>query len=126
MKRRLTISLAWLTPINPRHKGYRRAFLWFAPDKKPLALEKKDLDFESSRRGTVQHQIFEGDKSRAFADGDDIAIRVSCVEDAGSCTERIPYAIAATLEIADPIDLKIFNEVQARIRLRVGINPNNA
>jgi Subtilase family len=124
VKRRLSVSLAWHTPINPRHKDYRRAFLWFKPDKKPLALDKKDLDFESSRRGTVQHQIFEGEKSRAFSDGDDIAIKVSCVEDAGSFTDEIPYALAVTLEIADPIDLKIFNEIQARIRLKVGIKPN--
>ena len=124
VKRRLHISLAWFTPINPRHKDYRRAFLWFTPDKKPLALDKKDLDFESSRRGTVQHQIFEGEKSRAFSDGDDIAIKVSCVEDAGKFTEKIPYAIAVTLEIADPIDLRIFNEMQARIQLKVGIKPN--
>ena len=92
VKRRLSVSLAWFSPINPRHKDYRRALLWFSSNKKPLALDKKDLDFDSARRGTVQHQIFEGDKARAFSDGDAIAIKVSCVEDAGSFTDKIPYA----------------------------------
>ena len=30
-QRRLTITLAWLTPVNPRHQGWRRADLWFTP-----------------------------------------------------------------------------------------------
>ena len=29
VKRRLTVTLAWLTPINPRHRAYRVADLWF-------------------------------------------------------------------------------------------------
>lgn len=123
VKRRLSVSLAWFTPINPRHKDYRKAFLWFSPDNAALALAKKDLDQDSSRRGTVQHQIFEGEKARAFGDGDDLAVKVSCVEAAGSFSEKIPYALAVTLEIADPIDLKIFNEIRDRIRLKVGIKP---
>jgi hypothetical protein len=40
---------------------------------------------------------------------------------AGNFAVKIPYALAVTLEIAEPIDLKIFNEMQARIRLKVGI-----
>ncbi|QEH35002.1 Subtilase family protein [Aquisphaera giovannonii] len=123
VKRRLTISLAWFSPINPHHKDYRRASLWFSSNKDVLALDKKDLDYDSAKRGTVQHQIFEGDTARAFSDGDAIEIKVSCAEDAGSCLEKIPYALAATLEIAEPIDLKIFREVEARIRMKVGINP---
>ena len=47
VKRRLTVSLAWFSPINPRHKDYRNALLWISPDKDKLGLEKKDLDAES-------------------------------------------------------------------------------
>lgn len=126
VKRRLIVSLAWLSPLNAKHKDYRKAFLWFAPDKESLALEKKDLDYDSSRRGTVQHQVFEGNKARAFGDGDVLTVKVSCVEDAGKLTEEIPYALAVTLEIAEPVDLNIFNEVKNRIRLRVGIASENS
>lgn len=50
-------------------------------------------------------------------------MKVSCAEGAGKLVESIPYALAVTLEIADPIDLKIFNEVKNRIRLKVGVTP---
>jgi len=123
VKRRLAVSLAWISPINPRHKNYRKSFLWFTPEKEPLGLAKKDLDYDSSRRGTLQHQVFEGDRARAFGDGDTISVKVNCVEDAGKLTERIPYAIAITLEIAEPVDIRIFNEVRDRIRLKIEIKP---
>ena len=45
------------------------------------------------------------------------------MEDAGKLTETIPYAIAVTLEIAEPIDIRIFNEVRDRIRLKIEIKP---
>jgi hypothetical protein len=74
VKRTLTVTLARFSPINPQQKDYRRAFLWFSSNKEVLALEKKDHDFASARRGTVQHQVFVGDKARVFGDGDAIAI----------------------------------------------------
>ena len=64
-----------------------------------------------------------GDKARAFADGDTLAIQVNCMEDAGRLTERVPYAIAVTIEVADPIDIKIFKEISTRIRPRIEIKP---
>lgn len=124
VKRRLTVTLAWFSPVNPWHKDYRRAFLWFSPDKNPLALDNSDLDAETSRRGTLQHQVFEGYKARAFDDGDVITIKVSCAEDAGKLKDVVvPYALAVTLEIAEPTTLKIFNEIKNRIRLKVKIKP---
>ncbi len=117
VRRRLTVTLAWFTPINPWHKDYRGALLWFTPDNKSLALEKTDLDAEHSRRGTLQHQVFEGHKVRAFADGDVLSIKVSCAEDAGGMDGLVPYSIAATLEIAENVNLPIFNEMRTRIRL---------
>jgi hypothetical protein len=123
VKRRLTVSLAWMSPVNPRHKNYRKAALWFSPEKEPLGVDKKDLDYDSSKRGTLQHQVFEGGKARAFGDGDVVGVKVSCVEDAGKLMEPIPYAIAVTLEIAEPVDIRIFNEVRARIRPKIEITP---
>jgi hypothetical protein len=63
VKRTLTVTLAWSSPINPRHKDYLRAFLRSSSDKEVLALEKKDHDFASARRGTALPQVFEGDKA---------------------------------------------------------------
>ncbi len=121
VKRRLAVSLAWISPLNPRHRNYRKASLWFSPEKEPLGLAKKDLDYDSSKRGTLQHQIFEGDKARAFGDGEAISVKVNCAEDAGKLAEPIPYGIAVTLEVAEPVDIEIFNEVRDRIRPKVEI-----
>jgi hypothetical protein len=120
-KRRLTVTLAWLSPLNPRHKEYRKAELWFSFDKDVLALEKKDLDLDGSKRGTIQHQIFEGEKARAFSDGDELKIKVNCAKDAGKLTETIPYALAVTLEIADPVGAPIYEEVRTRLHAKIQI-----
>ncbi len=126
-KRRLTVTLAWFSPVNPWHKDYRRAVLWFSPDKDPLAMDNADLDAETARRGTLQHQVFEGYKARAFDDGDVITIKVSCAEDAGTLKDIVvPYALAVTLEIAEPTTLKIFQEIKDRIRLKVKIKPKSS
>lgn len=126
VKRRLTVSLAWLSPLNPRHKEYRKAEMWFSFDKDLLALEKKDLDFDGSKRGTIQHQIFEGEKARAFSDGDELKIKVNCSKDAGKLTETIPYALAVTLEIADPLGLAIYQEIRDRVHAKIKISAQGA
>lgn len=122
VKRRLTVSLGWFSPLNPKHKDYRKALLWFTPPDL-LALEKTDLDAESSRRGTIQHQVFESEKVRAFTDGDNLEVRVSCATDAGTLDELVPYALAVTLEIAAPVDMKIYEEMRTRIRPIVKVKP---
>ena len=53
--RRLTISLAWLSPVNPRHRGWRRAQLWFSPPTAELGVERRQADWLAVQRGTVQH-----------------------------------------------------------------------
>jgi len=121
VKRRLTVTLAWMSPLNPKHKDYRKAEMWYSFDKALLALEKKDLDYDSSKRGTIQHQIFEGDKARAFSTGDELKIKVNCAEDAGTLVETIPYALAVTLEIADPVNLPIYEEIRAKIHAKIKI-----
>jgi len=41
--RRLTITLAWLTPINPNHRAYRRGVLSFTPITGSLQLRHPDV-----------------------------------------------------------------------------------
>jgi hypothetical protein len=120
--RRLTMTLGWLTPINCQHRDYRKAHLWFTFNKKVLGVDNANLDQDSAERGTVVHQVFEGAKGRAFAD-DNMSIRVSCREQAGGLTEDIPYAFAATLEVADALALPIYNEIREHVRPQVPIRP---
>jgi len=124
--RRVTITLAWMTPINPRHRSYRRAQLWFQVGDEVLAVGRADAQWQAARRGTVQHEVLEGAKAAVFADGDGLEIRVNCKAEAGELAVEVPYALAVTLEAAPAIDLPIHDEVEARLRQPVLVAPRPA
>jgi hypothetical protein len=70
----------------------------------------------------VQHEIMEGNRAVAFVDGDNLEIQVNCRSDAGALEEAVPYALAATLEVAEDIGVDIYSEVAVRVhaaRVRV-------
>ncbi|SFR07122.1 S8 family peptidase [Desulfoscipio geothermicus] len=130
--RRVTVTLAWFTPINPTHRAYRKSNLWFDPyggDQKEgefqqlLQVSRQEADWQTVRRGTVQHEIFAGDKASSFVDEDKIIVQVNCRADAGKLTESIPYALVVTLEVAPALNLPVYNEIRTRIRQLVGITP---
>jgi hypothetical protein len=120
-QRRLTATLAWLTPCNPRHKDYRKASLWFTLPEDNIGTTKKDLDFDSGRRGTVQHRIFEGQRAKAFTDGAVLPIKVNCFEDAGDLSEEIRYGIVVTLEVSEALTLPVYQEIRQRIISKIQI-----
>ena len=113
--RRLTITLAWLSPVNPRHQGWRRAELWFASPTIPLPVTRKQADWQAVQRGTLQHEILEGEEAGVFVDGESLEIQVSCRASAGALDDEVPYALATTLEIAEELDIDIYNEVRASV-----------
>lgn len=117
-KRRLTVTLAWLTPVNSTRQNYRIAHLWFSP-KYNLATDRICADHRAVQRGTVQHEVLESTKAVDFQDGDAIAIKVNCRADAGDIPEPIRYALAVTLEVAEGIDIPVYQEVRDRLRIRV-------
>lgn len=117
--RRLAVTLAWLTPINPQHRDYRKAALWYTFDGAIFGVDRGGLDQDTAKRGTVLHQVFEGRHARAFLD--DAEIKVNCREQASSLREQVPYAIAVTLEVAEGIQLPIYEEVRTRVRTTIPI-----
>jgi hypothetical protein len=129
--RRLTVTLAWLTPINPWDRRYRRAHLWFDPkassddgdSAKLLKIERCEADSRATRRGTVQHEVFEGEKAAVFTEDDDLVLKVSCRADAGDLAESIPYALVVSLEVAPGLDVPIYEEIRVRLRPRARIRP---
>lgn len=125
IKRRLTITLAWLSPIAPKTQKYRTASLWFEVGNNSLAKDRKNTDWQAVRRGTVQHEIFEGDSAYPFTDGEIIKIKVNCKEDAGKIVEPIAYGLAVTLEVAESLDIDIYDEIRTRIRPTIQIQPTN-
>lgn len=119
VKRRLTITLAWLTPVNSRHHRYRIAHLWFDP-KNSVVPDRIDADGRAVQRGTVQHEVLEGEQATDFQDGDAIVIKVNCRADAGDIPESIRYGLAVTLEIAE--DIAIYQEVRERLYVRIPVH----
>lgn len=123
--RRLTTSLAWFTPVNPRHQAWRRADLWFSPPKKELQIDRKQADWQAVQRGTLQHEILEGENAAAFEHGTNLEIQVNCRADAGIMEETVPYALATTLEVTQEIGVEIYDEVRmavhaAQVRVAAG------
>jgi hypothetical protein len=76
-------------------------------------------------RGTVQHEVLEGtDQIAAFQDGDSILLHVSCKKDAtASLDDAIPYGLAVTLEVAEGIQVPIYQQLRARLKPRVAVGP---
>ncbi|NQV34706.1 MAG: S8 family peptidase [Phycisphaeraceae bacterium] len=119
--RRLTVTLAWLSPISPSTQKYRTASLWFEMDNNGLAPNRSDADWRAVRRGTVQHEVFEGQRAEPFIDGDVIEIKVNCRKDAGRIQSPIAYGLAVSLEVSEGIDIAVYNEIRSRIAPAVRI-----
>ncbi|MBA3059164.1 MAG: S8 family peptidase [Gammaproteobacteria bacterium] len=121
VKRRLTITLAWMTPVNARNAKYRSARLWIKPPHDSLRVSRMNADWQHVQRGTVQHEILEGNDAIVFSDGDELVFKVNCAEDGGKLLTAVPFALCVTLETGEGIDLPIYQEIQERVRPRVGI-----
>ena len=121
--RRLTVTLAWLTPVSSTRQSYRIAHLWFSPtERNAIAPRRLYADYRAVQRGTVQHEILEGGNATAFQDGDAIVIKVNCRADAGVITQPIRYGLAVTLEVAEDLNIPIYEEVRDRLDISTPIS----
>jgi len=121
--RRLTITLAWLSPINPRQRTYRVADLWFNPPHANLSVKRRDADHDSVCRGTVQHEILEGASAVPITDGDVMPVQVNCRADAATTiSSPVPYALMVSLETAEPLAVSVYDQVKTALdRLRAPV-----
>jgi hypothetical protein len=118
--RRLTITLAWLTPTNPRHRNYCGADLWFDSPSTQLQVKRSEANDKMVKQGTVQHEVLEGDAAVPITDGDTIPVQVNCRSDAGvSLSGPVPYALMVSLETAEPLAVSVYDQVKVALdRLR--------
>lgn len=125
VKKRLTITLAWFSPINPLGNSYRLAKLCFEPaNYEDIANKRQDADNRSSQRGTVQHEVFTGQRAAVFEDGDELKILVKCKKEE-RLQESVRFVLMATLETAPSTGLHIYDEVRSRLRPQVQIGANS-
>lgn len=121
-QKRLIMTLAWFTPINPAHQNLRQARLFYTPPKKEdyMHLSRKEADWQHVKKGTVQHEVLQGDGVSAYQDGDYLNILVNCREDAGGLDDSVPFGLAVTLEVLDEANINIYNEIKDRVLAQVG------
>lgn len=114
--RRLTITLAWITPIVPSRRAYRAVRLNVKTPLATLGLAREDASHVAVDRGTVQHEVLEGAKAVAFVDGDALVFTVECRGAAAEPAEPIPYGLCVSLEVAQGVQIPVYNEIRARVQ----------
>lgn len=124
--RALTATLAWFTPINARHQGYRRAALDISPgtDEKYWIADKRDPCQPTDKtivRGSLFHERRTGERAAVFVDNGELLLRVSCRATAGDLEEEVPYALAISFEVGVEAGIPVYDEVRARIAPQVGV-----
>lgn len=122
--RRMTVTLAWNSPINPAHEAYRRAKLWVTPPHGQIRVKRENsVDDKAAVRGTVQHELLEGEEAVVFVDGDRFECKVNCAAVAGELIGKVPFALCVSLEVAVGSGIAVYEEIRARIGTPVIIQP---
>lgn len=121
--RAITITLAWFSPVNPRHQGYRMAALdissgsdqkyWIAPQR---SLQPTD---KATARGTVFHERRTGEGASVFVDDGHLLLRLTCRAAAGNLADSIPYALAISMEVGADVGIPVYEQVRVRLAQRV-------
>ena len=125
IKRKLTVTLSYLSPISSSRQAYRSAQLWFEIDDGGKNLfpdgSRQNSEWQAVRKGTLQHEIFTGEQPVVW-NNDDLIIKVSCKEDACKLgTEAIPYCLFVSFEIAEGLGIDLYSNVKSQIHQRVSI-----
>jgi hypothetical protein len=122
LRKKLVITLAWISPLNFNSGKYRQAALYvnnISKKSELSSLSRSMYDYSASKRGTVQHDILEGEKADAFIEGSDLVLQVNCKEHASGLNQPVKYGLAVTLEVDEGI--AIYEEIKARIQTNVNI-----
>ena len=117
--RRMTVSLAWLSPVNVLHQQYRQAVLELKLNSNECGTERKNvLQVPSATigRGTILHHIYEGKKNVLF--DEEMILRVECREQAGSLDDQIPYGLAVSFEVGQGSEIDVYNQIRTKLAQR--------
>ena len=123
MKRKLTVTLVYLSPVVPNKQAYRGIQLWFDVDDngKGLVPDRLNTEWQAVRKGSLQHEIFVGEKAIVWND-EDLIIKVNCKADACKKVKTaIPYCLFVSFEVAEGFDVDLYTDVAAKIHQRVEI-----
>jgi hypothetical protein len=121
--RRVTVTLAWLSAVNPRDVRYRKARLSVSPAAAPLATKRTQVDAQTTGRGTVQHEVYEGAKAVGFVEGDHLSMHVDCHIDAGTIPAGVRYGLAVSVEVATSLQVDLHEQVRLGLREPIRVRP---
>lgn len=122
--RRVTMTLAWSTPTDPSSRRYRGVLAEIVDrngkrdfwDGVRSTLQPNPF---AGRRGTLQHFVLEGKKLIRSVEEGTFFVGVQARADLPAFTAaEVPYALAITLELAQPVRNDLFADVEARVRLK--------
>ena len=74
----------------------------------------------------MQHEVLEGNRAVPYQDGENIIIKVNCRADAGDIKEPIRYGLAVTLEVAEDVNIPVYQEIRNRLSIRVPVQSTSA
>ena len=118
--RTITLTIGWFSPVNFRHRDYRRAKLEILPDKLEEKVGAKRVAYQpastSVARGSLFHVCYSGCNGVSFVDGGHLVFRVVCRERGGSLDQSIRYGLAVTIESDEGIP--VYQEVRQRLAVR--------
>lgn len=121
IKRKVTATLAYMTPISFTRQEYRKAQLWFSLDGvNRIAPDRVNTDWRAVLRGTLQHEVFEGGRAIPWDADDEVDFKVSCKQSSttGPVGAEVPYAFFVTVEFAEPVG-DIYAGVANRLKQKV-------
>lgn len=128
--KRIDATLAWLSPINWKHRQYRRAALSFVTPEGaiPKLGPASGISADASKAGaaTVQHLSWETQSAWASGQGSAVSIRVKCYEQAGGLHgDPVDYAAVASIWVAPAIGVDVYSQVRDQIRTPISIQPTS-
>lgn len=123
--RRLILTLAYSSPIDPISARYR-GFALEVVDRngkrdfwKGVSGAKQPHPM-ATRRGTLQHLVLEGKKLITDVDTGDFFVGVQARAAIASVSDlTVPYSLAITLEMGQPVRQDVFADVKGRVRPKV-------
>lgn len=126
--KRIDATLAWLSPVNWRHRQYRRASLAFVKPTGsiPKLQTPSGLPSDTTTRGasTVQHQSWELSSAFGAGQGSNMVVRVKCFEQAGGLAgQQVDFAVALSLWVAPTVNVDVYSQVKTQIETRVAVRP---
>lgn len=116
--RRITVTLAWITPVDCIHRRYRGVRLWTSPVDNSRNCKRSHCDWRAVKNGTLQHEHWEGTSAWTVPEDDALSINVNAASDVPRCKDEVRYGIAVSLEARAETNLPIYDQVQQLIEQR--------